>query len=312
MNSDLLYKYFQGQTSQEQEAEISAWLESGEENVAKFREAFALFETLSFAPEQTADQQKTSKVRKVSRIALWALANAAALCAIFFGAKYLSQSRSDRALEQTLLSVSAPLGQRVDFTLPDGTLVKLNSGATLSYPMQFSKDHRDVSLEGEAYFKVSHNADRPFEVSTFATTVEVLGTEFNIAADKSQGDFSLALVQGSVKVSSHYDALVLHAGESVRLEGGHLMFSDIIPSGELSWTNDLLNIGGVDFVTLIRKMEKAFGVTIVLERQDVPKLNCTSGELRLSDGLDYALSTLRHLADFSYERDFANNTVVIR
>lgn len=309
IDKELLFKYFHGDTSPGEELAINEWLKESPENAATLRKAYDIFETLTVSQ---AGETRTPGKSRMYRSMLWFMANAAAIAAIFFTVKALDRSRSNRELSQTYASVSAPLGQRVDFTLPDGSLVKLNSGATLTYPMRFDDRHRDVSLSGEAYFNVRHDEKQPFRLNTFASTIEVLGTQFDVDADEERGAFTLMLVGGSVRVSDGSDELVLRPGETVVLNGGQLQMADKFSPEDLSWTRDLLSIGNIGFEELMRKMERAFGVKIVIDRKVMPQLDVTSGEIRLSDGLDYALGTLRALCDFSYERDYKANIVTIR
>lgn len=91
-------------------------------------------------------------------------------------------------------------GHTCQLQLTDGSRIWLNAGATLSYPSRFSESRRHVTLEGEAFFEIAHDEHRPFNVSTTHTTVQVLGTKFNIAADSSTGIAHTTLVEGSVAV----------------------------------------------------------------------------------------------------------------
>jgi len=103
-------------------------------------------------------------------------------------------------------------GNVCQLQLTDGSHVWLNADATLSYPGQFTESKRQVGIEGEAFFEVSHDEHRPFEVSTANTVIRVLGTQFNIANDRSSGITRTTLVEGSVKVSREHHAVVLHPG----------------------------------------------------------------------------------------------------
>ena len=73
-------------------------------------------------------------------------------------------------------SIQVPEGSTSSFTLPDGTSVILNSGSRLSYLSDFGSTHRDVRLDGEAYFDVIHNEELPFRVNTDRLIVTDLGT----------------------------------------------------------------------------------------------------------------------------------------
>lgn len=83
--------------------------------------------------------------------------------------------------------------------LPDGTKVWLNSSSYLKYPNTFSGRTREVTLDGEAYFKVNKNAGKPFIVHTGNSSVKVLGTEFNMDAYSSNGFIATTLVNGSIE-----------------------------------------------------------------------------------------------------------------
>ena len=87
---------------------------------------------------------------------------------------------SNTTTEQSVSSViHAPMGARVSFNLPDGTVGWLNSGSSLTYSLPFN-DNRKITLDGEAWFDVVHNEKSPFEVSAGNSKVKVLGTSFNV------------------------------------------------------------------------------------------------------------------------------------
>lgn len=94
-----------------------------------------------------------------------------------------------------------PRGGQFQLTLPDGTLVWLNSESRITYPVRFG-DVREVTLVGEAYFKVKRDEERPFKVHAGLQLIEVLGTEFNVNAYPDQQKTQTVLVSGAVKVAS--------------------------------------------------------------------------------------------------------------
>lgn len=77
----------------------------------------------------------------------------------------------------------ASTGEIQKVELPDGSLVSLNKNGKLFRNSDFGKTNRDIILEGEAFFKVSKNKDLPFKIHTMNSTVEVLGTSFNVKSD---------------------------------------------------------------------------------------------------------------------------------
>jgi transmembrane sensor len=90
---------------------------------------------------------------------------------------------------------------RSQVTLPDGSRVWLNAGSKLDYPRQFAPHApREVTLEGEAFFMVTADAERPFRVHTKTFHIRVLGTSFNVRAYPLEDSAVTSLVQGSVEV----------------------------------------------------------------------------------------------------------------
>jgi len=112
--------------------------------------------------------------------------------------------------------VCVPKGQRVNLTLSDGTKVALNSDTKFKYPSHFAKNSRNVELCGEAYFKVAHNAYKPFIVSSCLIHVKVLGTKFNMKTYPDEKAV-VTLNEGRVEVESanKEDKLTLHPNEEV-------------------------------------------------------------------------------------------------
>ena len=98
-------------------------------------------------------------------------------------------------------TITVPAGQRINITLVDGTNVWLNARTSLSYPVKFGKNNRQVVLDGEAYFDVTKDKSKPFIVQTDNYNVEVLGTQFDVNAYSETGEFETTLMSGSLKVA---------------------------------------------------------------------------------------------------------------
>src|SRR5690606_36020397 len=96
------------------------------------------------------------------------------------GTSLANVAPEDDALADAELTLTTPRGGQYQTTLADGTKVWLNAGSSLTYPMHFAGNERRVTLEGEAYFDVSHDAERPFIVHVNDTEIRVLGTQFNV------------------------------------------------------------------------------------------------------------------------------------
>jgi hypothetical protein len=97
-------------------------------------------------------------------------------------------------------TVHAPAGVKTQVALPDGSLVWLNSGSSLSYPAFFDRKIRKVELQGEAYFEVVKNERKPMEVSVNSMKVKVHGTKFNINAFSPNEMVETTLIEGKISV----------------------------------------------------------------------------------------------------------------
>lgn len=100
-----------------------------------------------------------------------------------------------------MITMRTPRGGEFAMTLPDSTQVWLNAESSITYPASFDKELRKVAISGEAYFKVKHNPQWPFEVDAKGETARVLGTEFNINAYDADHIIT-TLFEGSLAVSA--------------------------------------------------------------------------------------------------------------
>ena len=103
--------------------------------------------------------------------------------------------------DQELLVAQAPVGEVLTVTLPDSTIVCLNSGSTLTYPKEFAKDKREVTLEGQGWFKVHASRTYPFYVNiSRGMSLYVYGTEFDVAAYPDEKDVEIYLASGNLNM----------------------------------------------------------------------------------------------------------------
>jgi ferric-dicitrate binding protein FerR (iron transport regulator) len=127
-----------------------------------------------------------------------------ALLVITTGAIYLFSQKKAPNLpaEQAISSIVTKNGNRTKIVLPDGSQVWLNAGSNLDYNNAvFNKDLREVTLNGEAYFDVTKNAEKPFIIHTKKMDVKVIGTAFNIRSYGDEKTAEASLIRGSIEVS---------------------------------------------------------------------------------------------------------------
>lgn len=98
--------------------------------------------------------------------------------------------------------VRVPPGERMQVLFQDGSKVHLNSGSRLRYPKKFGFKERRIQLDGEAWFEIAKNKNRPFVVDLSCVDIRVLGTTFDVKAYPEEGTISVSLEEGSIELSS--------------------------------------------------------------------------------------------------------------
>ena len=170
--------------------------------------------------------------------------------------------------------VSVNRGQRAGITLPDGTIVHLNSESKLTYTPEFNGKLREVSLEGEAFFEVTPNKEKPFIVKTSVFDVEVLGTSFNVSAYDDEDMSEITLVEGKVKLSlNNSDDSPVYLTPSQKFvyskngKEGHISFTD--EEYELAWKKGVLMFNAELIENVFQKIERWYGVSIHYESDNI-------------------------------------------
>lgn len=310
-----LYKFFAGEATEAEKRRIKAWLEEDEAHRRQLMDERVCFDAMLLADDKMLDSsRRRSLAYRLRRIGGQAARWAAVLLVAFAGSYWLLEQRRAVVPEGAVNVVNVPLGQRTELMLADGTKVYLNAGSTLSYPSAFGQDGRQVELDGEAYFEVTRDEGKPFVVHTQMCDVEVLGTKFNVEAYSEQNAFSAALMEGRVKVGNNYrtsDVVYLAPNERVKLKGGELDVERIDDYDVYRWREGLICFTDENFVNLMKRIEKYYGVKLVVENRELSK-HSFSGKFRISDGVDNLLRVLRRDVRFNYERSADQDTIYIR
>jgi ferric-dicitrate binding protein FerR (iron transport regulator) len=152
------------------------------------------------------------------------LMRAAAVLGLVAGtAEVVRRLNSDPIANSTLASAEATIetraAERRSVTLPDGSQIELGVASTLRVAPEFGGTTRDVTLEGEAFFRVEHDAARPFRVTVRGVRVEDLGTEFSIRAYDSDTAFRVAVESGVVAVQTSAEPVVLNPHDVAMVSG---------------------------------------------------------------------------------------------
>ncbi len=251
---------------------------------------------------------------------------AAFLGFLFFGLWWVWQKQRVQGKQAELQEVFAARGTKSHLVLPDGSEVWLNSDSHIFYDKQFKSTIREVSLNGEAFFKVKKDATRPFVVHTSAIDVKVLGTSFNVKAYENDKIIETTLINGSVEINEKHaptttrivlkpkEKLVFSKSASSQKAGSKNPKDELISPvfevktlpagiadsavGETSWVQNRLVFEGDSFEELAIKMERWFDVKMAFKNQKVMQYRLR-GAFE-NETIEQALKGLQLIAPFDY------------
>jgi len=175
---------------------------------------------------------------------------------------------SEEVKKPVLHSLHVPFGKRYKIVLSDGTLVHLNSGSKLKYPVKFDKKKpRMVFLEGEAFFDVAERKNQIFSVKTDAVNVEVYGTKFNFKNYTEDNFSDVVLVKGSVGLYSSSTKNITRLKPGIKGSYNKSNFSisqdQINTSIYTSWINGQIVFRNENFESILTKLERIYNVEII-------------------------------------------------
>lgn len=304
MNDDLLNKYLAGDTTFDERMEVYEWIKSSPENEDKFNSLRRIKDYSIWV-----DSNTSTKNRQRRNIFL-TMVQIAALFVLFFGAYKLfnplltNENSSEALTSDNLKSYNAPSGEYIQFTLEDGTNVWLNSKSTLTYDSLFSNNERVVKLEGEAFFDVASDINKPFKVHIGDYLVEVTGTEFNI---NSYDYFETSLISGSVTIKNEKsgNSIDLKPMESVREINSAFIVSHV-NENDLLWKKGILSINDETIDEIIPILERYYEMQFIIENKNFDKNKKYTGKFRIEDGVEQILQILQIQNNISYriEDDF--------
>lgn len=314
MDKDILYKFFEGTTSLEEEKDVRLWMEASADNRRAFFKERKLFDGMLLLGDENIIRSGKKRFTINFSSLRTELIKIAAVVAITLGGSYIYFQTSIEKELMAMQTILVPAGQRINITLPDGTNVWLNARTSLKYPTMFSKKNRQVILDGEAYFDVARDEKKPFIVQTDKYNVEVLGTKFDVDAYAETGEFETTLMSGSVKVASVNDPaqeLMLKPNNKVYLQDGKLLVTSVSDYNPYRWKEGLICFKDATFTSIMKEFEKYYGLNIHVKNKEVGKFFYT-GKFRQTDGIDYALRVLQKDIKFTYQRDDDNQIIYIK
>jgi ferric-dicitrate binding protein FerR (iron transport regulator) len=228
----------------------------------------------------------------------WTAAAAASVILGFFVFTWWSGSALEDGRE---LLVSTQYHEHRELKLGDGSQVWVNSRSALRYPERFSRDQRKVYLEGEAFFQITKDPEKPFIVQTGRISVRVLGTSFNVKSFDNEDQTVITLTSGKVQVQGHdgHTEEMIPGDQMVyNKTAGRFHKQRVDVTGSSAWRENVLQFTSAPLPEVLRALERWYGVHI---RIAGPELEDTRITFRQRDqGLKKILDMLAFTARMNY------------
>ena len=186
----------------------------------------------------------------------------AAAIAIIFGASFIYYTNTVNK------TVRTQYAERANIVLPDASEVLLNAESQISYSKKGWNQQRNITLNGEAFFKVSKG--KRFTVTTDEGTVTVLGTQFNV--ENRKGFFEVSCYEGLVSVLYGQKETKLPAGQALWVVNGQFSTSKIINAKEPSWIKEESSFKSIPLKFVLDEFQRQFNIEVSTNNIDLNRL----------------------------------------
>ncbi|MDD2436046.1 MAG: DUF4974 domain-containing protein [Massilibacteroides sp.] len=310
-----LTDYLNGKLTIDESNEIKAWFNQSNEGrkelehleiIWNLGERLRQMEEINKQSAKSKIDSRTGSSRKSLRIFLQFFQKAAAILilpVLLFSAYLYFGYGKEGSTEQEFF---ATYGTRTTLVLPDGSKVWLNSGSKLRYGRDFNRDNRTVFLTGEAFFDVTANKFRPFDVVTGSFTVRAVGTEFNVFSYENS-EFETSLEDGVTQI--YQSGRSCHDKQIIKMKPGQRVVFDakqaklILSEGDVSqfstWREGRLTFKNAPMNEVIMKLERWFNIDIELKDPEILQYKYTA--VFEHETIQQAMEMLRFSSPIEYK-----------
>ncbi|MCL2561185.1 MAG: FecR domain-containing protein [Rikenellaceae bacterium] len=228
----------------------------------------------------------------------------------------LLMRRKDAAIDiadMRYYGLEVPRGAKFDIVLEDGTRVWMNADSYLRYPAVFSGGERRVFVEGEAYFDVAPDAEKPFIVETNRQVLTVLGTRFNISAYKDDGVIYTTLIEGkvSLKTVGTHAEITLVPGMQARLNLDSDQFTQhkVKVADMAAWRENVIVFEGNTLEQMMTKLARIYDIEFAFEDESIKSL-LTRGTMSVKNDISQILNLIEASGEARF--DIKGNRINIK
>jgi ferric-dicitrate binding protein FerR (iron transport regulator) len=304
---DKIIASFEGKLSETGQKELGLWLSTSEKNRLHFNELKKTYDsstkklTMNFEPDANKALKKINQQIKTKRIIRSVWKAAAAIILLVLASQFILRTQSTGNWHEITAQ------QRQTVFLPDSSKVILAKNTTLTFPETFKENKRKVYLNGTAYFEITQNPEKPFQINATSTEIEVLGTKFLVDAAQPDKE-SVAVDEGKVAFSFGSlftrEKIILTEDEIGTWNADTKKITKEINQQQNSntWLSGNFNFREQTLSEILKTLEQHFRKKIELSNKDFGLLRL-SGKFSSDDSLEKIIETICLTLNLSYEKN---------
>jgi transmembrane sensor len=305
---DLAAKVFSGKATDAQKIELENWINITHKNKEDFELQKELWDNTQMASidfntdeRWIALEEQIRKIPKTRMISIKPFVRIAAsvvlLIALVFSFKFFILS------DHELIKVKST-SAKMYVELPDHSFIWLNANSELIYPKRFEGNERRVQLQGEGYFEITKNKEKPFVIDTEDTETKVLGTSFNIRAMENEPEVEVTVATGKVLFSSdEQKAVTLLPGERAVFNktNGKILKEEKIKDNFLAWKTGVLKFENAPVTQIIHDLERFYKMDFICKNPEIN--NCKITTTFQNQTLEEVMQELQILLDIKFVKE---------
>lgn len=294
-----LAQYLSGECSESEKSEIEGWIQESPANQKLYENLKASWDfrnrenmnwdveslwnritaELDVADDNPSESDRPDLFRFMRTGLLRYAAAVLIIVSSFYLFNYLDSRPGTEYTVSDFLTMSVERGASEKLTLPDGSVVDIDAGSSISWPETFYGDTREVRLEGEAYFRINHNPDKPFIVRSGPASVTVLGTQFNVRSWPAEQGIVVAVAEGSVSLQSEgkRSSVILKKGEAgiVTRDGSVTRITGVDISLHIGWMERKKTFNDSELRDILYQVSRWYNVDITVEDESAYRTRLT-------------------------------------
>ena len=327
----LVAKYLNHEASEEEARLVENWINSSGQNQKDFIVSKDLFEKAHIYYQSkrfdyktawnnvqlSINSQKTIALKQHKPVAFKAMktiyryAAAIVLITALGSLAYYFGFHGSSAGINEIASLDKQILKEV--TLPDGSIVSLNGNSTLTYPDKFKGNTREVTIKGEAFFDIAHNAAKPFVITAGQAKIRVLGTSFNVNAYPETETIEVVVKTGKVEVTNQGqmadNQVILEPGEKGTLYKNKLKKTINQNPNYSAWLTHDLVFENTPMSEVIASLNSSYHITIIADDPEINNLNLTA-HFTENQSVDYILDVI--VLTFNLKLTVEDNTYILK